>query len=139
MGNTVKEQKERLQQLSMRLGLTIRDIARIADMSEATLYHVTDKTRIMSGRTASKICYHLERVKGVLVNRDWLLNGDGEMFEGNHNVIPIESDEERPVPMAAEEEFAYGDTDWKAKYLALMEDYVKLQKENSELLKKMLQ
>lgn len=59
MGNTVKEQKERLQQLALRLGLTIRDIARIADMSEATLYHVTDETRIMSGRTASKICYHM--------------------------------------------------------------------------------
>ena len=139
MENTVKEQKERLQQLALRLGLTIRDIARIADMSEATLYHVTDETRIMSGRTASKICYHLERVKGVLVNRDWLLNGDGEMFEEKHNVVSFEMEEEKPMLMVAENEVEYGSTDWKAKYLALMEDYVKLQKEHSELLKKMLQ
>ena len=125
MGNSVKEQKERLLQLAMHLGLTIRDIARIANMSEATLYHVTDETRIMSGRTASKICHHMERVKGILVNRDWLLNGNGEMFMGRI-VKPYETEEEQPVAMAAEEPAEMGIVDWRAKYYELLEKYTAL-------------
>jgi hypothetical protein len=78
-------------------------------------------------------------VKGVLVNRDWLLNGDGEMLVEKHKVIPFDLEEEQMSSMAAEDEFEYESTDWKAKYLALMEEYVKLQKEHHGLLKKMLQ
>jgi hypothetical protein len=53
-------------------------------------------------------------------------------------VLPYATEEEGTMMMAAEEGVEYG-TDWKGKYLALLEKYTKLQDEHKELLKKMLQ
>ena len=128
MENTRKEQKERLQQLSLRLGLTLRDIARIADMSEATLYHITDQSRGLSDRTASKICYHLEREKGVVVNRKWILTGEGEMIDGKHSVPYTEEDIQ---PRIGEDS-----KDYREKYYELLEKYSELQDKYYKLIGK---
>ena len=128
MENTRKEQKERLQQLSLRLGLTLRDIARIADMSEATLYHITDQTRGISDRTASKICYHLEREKGVVVNREWILTGEGEMIDEKHSVPYTEEDTQ---PRIGEDS-----KDYREKYYELLEKYSELQDKYYKLIGK---
>jgi len=80
MENTETKQKERLQRLVSKYGMTLRDLARLAQMSEATLYHITDESRPLTPRTASKICYYMEREKGVAVNDQWLLTGKGEML-----------------------------------------------------------
>lgn len=128
MENTRKEQKERLQQLSLRLGLTLRDIARISDMSEATLYHITDQTRGLSDRTASKICYHLEREKGVVVNREWILTGEGEMIDEKHSLPYME---EGTQPRIVE-----GGKDYREKYYELLEKYSELQDKYYKLIGK---
>ena len=47
--------KERLQRLSEHLDMSVRGLATLAEMSEATLYHITDGTRDMSGRTAARL------------------------------------------------------------------------------------
>ena len=81
----------------------------------------------MSERTAARICYHLEKKKGIVVNRDWLLDGVGEMIDEKHSVLPYEQEEEeRGVLIAAEESAPYGEPDWKAKYFALLEKYTAL-------------
>ena len=49
--------------------------------------------------------------------------------------VPYSTDEEGGMPIAAEEQVPYGETDWKAKYLDLMERYIALQHEYTELLK----
>lgn len=122
MENTRKEQKERLQQLSLRLGLTLRDIARIADMSEATLYHITDQSRGLSDRTASKICYHLEREKGVVVNREWILTGEGEMIDEKHSLPYMEEDTQPRIEKKTGED----SKDYREKYYELLEKYSEL-------------
>ena len=118
MENTRKEQKERLQQLSLRLGLTLRDIARITGMSEATLYHITDQSRGLSDRTASKICYHLEREKGVVVNREWILTGEGEMIDEKHSLPYMEEDTQARIGEDSK--------DYREKYYELLEKYSEL-------------
>lgn len=128
MENTRKEQKERLQQLSLRLGLTLRDIARITGMSEATLYHITDQSRGLSDRTASKICYHLEREKGVVVNRKWILTGEGEMIDEKHSVPYTEEDIQ---PRIGEDS-----KDYREKYYELLEKYSELQDKYYKLIGK---
>ena len=89
----------------------------------------------MSERTAARICYHLEKKKGIVVNRDWLLDGVGEMIDEKHSVLPYEQDEEGGVLIAAEDDAPGGEPDWKAKYLDLMEQQIALQREYTELLK----
>ena len=115
--------------------MSVRKLAQFCNLSTATVYHITDNSSfVMSERTASRICYQLEKQKGILVNRDWLLNGTGEMINKPLSV-PDSTDEEGGMPIAAEEQVPYGDTDWKAKYLDLMERYIALQHEYTELLK----
>jgi transcriptional regulator with XRE-family HTH domain len=135
MKNTRKQQKERLQQLSLHLGLTLRDIARIADLSEATLYHVTDGTREMSGKTASRICNQLKQEKGVLVNRDWLLKGEGEMIDEKHTLPYKEEDTQPRIEKKNREDVE----DYREKYNELLEDYKKLVKINADLMNRYLE
>ena len=45
--------KERLHRLSEHFDVSVRGLAKLSEMSEATLYHITDQTRDMSGRTAA--------------------------------------------------------------------------------------
>lgn len=138
MENKPLTERERIDALVFRLGISIRQLAKIVDMNENTFYHITDNSRFgISERTASKICYNLEKKMSVVVNRQWLLTGEGDMIDEKHSVLPYNTEEESVMPMAAEEGVEYG-TDWKAKYLALLEKYTKLQDEHKELLKKLL-
>ena len=138
MENKPLTERERIDALVFRLGISIRQLAKIVDMNENTFYHITDNSRFgISERTASKICYNLEKKMSVVVNRQWLLTGEGDMIDEKLSVLPYAAEEESVMPMAAEEGVEYG-TDWKSKYLALLEKYTKLQDEHKELLKKML-
>ena len=139
MENKPLTERERIDALVFRLGISIRQLAKIVDMNENTFYHITDNSRFgISERTASKICYNLEKKMSVVVNRQWLLTGEGDMIDEKLSVLPYAAEEEGTVMMAAEDRENY-DTDWQAKYLALLEKYTKLQEEHKELLKKMLQ
>ena len=115
-------QKERLQRLAEHLDMSVRGLASLAEMSEATLYHITDQTRNMSGRTAARLCYQIERKRGVLVNRDWLLTGKGRML------VDIKPDKPTAevVSEAAEPDMEYDDVNYKEKYFALLEKYTAL-------------
>ena len=136
MEDNTSTQRGRLNALAVYLDMSVRKLAQFCNLSTATVYHITDNSSfVMSERTASRICYQLEKQKGILVNRDWLLNGAGEMINKPLSA-PYESNEEGSnVQMAAEEPSPYGDTDWKTKYLDLMERYIALQHEYTELLK----
>lgn len=121
-------QKERLQRLAEHLDMSVRGLAALAEMSEATLYHVTDGTRDMSGRTAARICYQLERKRGVLVDRDWLLTGKGQMLVDIKPAAPVSE----ALSEAAEPNMEYDDVDYKEKYFALLEKYTALLEERNK-------
>ena len=128
------EQKKRLEQLSIHLRINLIDLAEMAGLNKNTLYHVGSGVRgEMSERTAARICYHLEKKLGVHINRDWLLDGVGEMID-EHLSVPYDTEEERPMAMAAEEGAPYGEPDYKAKYLELMEEHLALQRRYMELI-----
>lgn len=133
----MKMQGQRLQNLIIHFKMTTRDLAKMIGLSENTLYKINSGLNEMSDRTAAKICYFLAREKGVSVNRQWLLTGDGTMFEGKE-VKQYERKEE-PMPVAAEESVDFGVDDYKKKYFTLLEEYSRLQAEYNALLKKMLQ
>ena len=79
MENKPLTERERIDALVFRLGISIRQLAKIVDMNENTFYHITDNSRFgISERTASKICYNLEKKMNVVVNRQWLLTGEIE-------------------------------------------------------------
>ena len=70
MENKPLTERERIDALVFRLGISIRQLAKIVDMNENTFYHITDNSRFgISERTASKICYNLEKKMSVVVNR----------------------------------------------------------------------
>ena len=121
-------QKERLQRLAEHLDMSVRGLASLAEMSEATLYHVTDGTRDMSGRTAARICYQLERKRGVLVDRDWLLTGKGQMLVNIKPAAPASG----ALYEAAEPDMEYDDVNYKEKYFALLEKYTALLEERDK-------
>ena len=121
-------QKERLQRLAEHLDMSVRGLAALAEMSEATLYHITDGTRDMSGRTAARICYQLERKRGVLVDRDWLLTGKGQMLVDIKPAAPASE----ALSEAAEPDMEYDDVNYKEKYFALLEKYTALLEERSK-------
>lgn len=135
-------EKERIEALSLYLDISIRRLAQITGMSEATFYHISDNSRFgISERTASRICYQLEKQRGIVVNRDWLLSGEGEMIIKDASVAPqnYESKREHIMQMAAERRDDSDPTDYKEKYLRLLEDYSALQKEHTALLIKLQQ
>ncbi len=117
--------KERLQRLSEHLDVSVRGLATLAEMSEATLYHITDGTRDMSGRTAARLCYQLEKKSGVLVNRDWLLTGNGQMLVDIKPAVPVSES----LSEAADFETEYEVENYKEKYFALLEKYTALLEE----------
>lgn len=121
------EQKKRLDELSIHLRVNLIDLAEMAGLNKNTLYHVGSGVRgEMSERTAARICYHLEKKKGIVVNRDWLLDGVGEMIDEKHSVLPYEQEEEGGALIAAEDAMPFGGTAWKDKYFALLEKYTAL-------------
>ena len=116
------------------LDMSVRGLAALAEMSEATLYHITDGTRDMAGRTAARICYQLEKKRGVLVNRDWLLTGKGKMLV---NIKPDAPATEivnvaEVLPEAAEPEQELDNVNYKEKYFALLEKYTALLEERDK-------
>ena len=121
-------QKERIQRLAEHLDMSVRGLASLAEMSEATLYHVTDGTRDMSGRTAARICYQLERKRGVLVDRDWLLTGKGQMLVDIKPAAPASE----ALSEAAEPDMEYDNVNYKEKYFALLEKYTALLEERNK-------
>ena len=141
MENKPLTERERIDALVFRLGISIRQLAKIVDMNENTFYHITDNSRFgISERTASKICYNLEKKMSVVVNRQWLLTGEGDMIDEKRSVLPYDTEEEGTTMMAAEDRVdESGLTPLMEKYHALLEKYTKLQEEHKELLKKMLQ
>ena len=126
--------KERLQRLSEHFDVSVRGLATLAEMSEATLYHITDGTRDMTGRTAARLCFQLEKKRGVLVDRDWLLTGRGRMLV---NIKPDAPAAEvvnvaDVVPEAAETEQELDNVNYKEKYFALLEKYTALLEERNK-------
>ena len=120
--------KERLQRLAEHLDISVRGLAALTEMSEATLYHITDGTRDMSGRTAARICYQLEKKRGVLVNRDWLLTGNGQMLVDIKPAVPVSE----ALSVAAEPETEIVSENYKEKYFALLEKYTALLEERDK-------
>ena len=124
MENKPLTERERINALVFRLGISIRKLAQIVDMNENTFYHISDNSRFgISERTASKICWSLEKKMNVIVNRQWLLTGEGEMIDEKRSILPNLNED---VTMAAEEPAEYGMTDWRAKYIELLEKYTSL-------------
>ena len=61
MENKPLTERERIDALVFRLGISIRQLAKIVDMNENTFYHITDNSRFgISERTASKSCSGIE-------------------------------------------------------------------------------
>ncbi len=126
--------KERLQRLSEHFDMSVRGLATLAEMSEATLYHITDGTRDMSGRTAARLCYQLERKRGVVVDRDWLLTGRGKMLVNIKPDAPVAEvvNVAEVLPEAAEPEQELDNVNYKEKYFALLEKYTALLEERDK-------
>ena len=128
------EQKQRLEKLVIHLKINLIDLAAMAGLDRNTIYHIGSGIRgLMSERTASRICYHLEKKLGIVVNREWLLNGTGEMIDTEHSTFTYEQDEQ-PLPVAAEKGADYDSPDYREKYMQLMEEYLALQKKYTTLL-----
>lgn len=127
-------QKQRLEQLIIHLKMNLVDLAKLAGLNKNTLYHVgSGEKSELTERTAGRICYHLEKRRGIVVNREWLLNGTGEMIDELHSINLYDQEEENPSLLAAEGA-DFGSPDYKQKYLSLMEDHLALQKKYTSLL-----
>lgn len=124
------EQKQRLEQLVIHLKMNMVDLADLSGLNKNTLYHVGsgEKSEITE-RSVARICYHLEKKRGIVVNREWLLDGIGEMIDEQHSVPVYAQDDDNPLLDAAEEE-----SDYREKYMRLMEDHLSLQKKYTTLL-----
>ena len=121
------EQKHRLEQLVIHLKMNMVDLAELAGLNKNTLYHVgSGNNSEITERSVARICYHLEKKRGIVVNRQWLLDGVGEMIDEAHSVEGGELEKEVHVQAAADNFEQYGEPDWKAKYFALLEKYTAL-------------
>lgn len=118
------------------LKTTTRDLAKLTGLHENTLYKICCAHNTISNRTAARICFNIEKDLGIVINRQWLINGEGSMLDEKLSTPPpYKSDEdEQPLPMAAEEGAEFGSPDYREKYMRLMEDYLALQKKYTALL-----
>ncbi len=122
-------ERERINQLTFYLNISIRQLAKIVGMNENTFYHISDNSRFgITEKTATKICNNLKKKVGLNVNRDWLLTGEGEMILEE---LPPKTIEAKPVEKTTEQ-----DIDWREKYYSLLEKYVKLQERRIAILEK---
>lgn len=128
-------QGKRLEDLIILLNTTTRDLANIVGVYENTLYKITCGHNKMSSRTASRICYKVERELGVSINRQWLLTGEGSMLN-EQSALPhkYSSGETDPSAMISGGELEITDSEWKAKYNALLEKYNALLEKYTDLL-----
>ena len=108
--------------------MSVRGLATLAEMSEATLYHITDGTRDMSGRTAARLCYQLEKKRGLMVDRNWLLTGKGRMLVDIKPDAPAAEvvNAADVLSEAAEPDEEYDNVNYKEKSFALLEKYTAL-------------
>jgi len=127
-------QAKRMEDLIVYLKTTARELAKLTGVHENTLYKICCAHNTISNRTAARICFNIEKALGIVINRQWLINGTGEMIDGQHSVIPYEQEEEQPLPMVAEEGAEFGSPDYREKYMRLMEEYLALQKKYTALL-----
>lgn len=122
-------QRDRLELLVIHLKTTLSDLAKLVGLNKNTLYHVgSGKRGEMSDRTATRICYSLKKKRGVTVNKQWLLTGEGEMIIEE---LPPKTIEAKIVEKTTEQ-----DIDWREKYCSLLEEFVKLQERYIALLEK---
>ena len=129
------EQKQRLEQLIIHLKMNLVDLAELAGLNKNTLYHVgSGKKSEITERSVARICYHLEKKRGIMVNRQWLLNGTGEMIDKDLSNSPYEHEEDHPHLTAAEEEPDFDSQNYREKYLQLVEEHLKLQNKYTALL-----
>lgn len=122
-------QRDRLELLVIHLKTTLSDLAKLVGLNKNTLYHVgSGKRGEMSDRTATRICYSLRKKRGVNVNKQWLLTGEGEMIIEE---LPPKTIEAKIVEKTMEQ-----DIDWRERYCSLLEEFVKLQERHIALLEK---
>ena len=128
------EQKQRLEQLVIHLKMNLVDLANLTGLNKNTLYHVGsgEKSEITE-RSVARICYHLEKKRGIVVNREWLLHGTGEMIDEKLST-PLPYNNKQQINMAAEDEAELSLPDYREKYMRLMEEHLALQKKYSALL-----
>ena len=80
------DQKKRLEQLVIHLRMNLVDLAKLAGLNKNTIYHVGSGVRgNMSEKTAARIEYNVRTKLGVFVNKEWLLEGVGEMIVENNS------------------------------------------------------
>lgn len=129
-------QAKRMEELIVYLKTTARELAKLTGVHENTLYKICCAHNTISNRTAARICFNIEKTLGIVINRQWLINGEGSMLDKKLSTPPpYNSDEdEQPLPMAAEEGAEFGSPDYREKYLRLMEEYLALQKKYTALL-----
>ena len=128
------EQKQRLEQLVIHLKMNLVDLANLTGLNKNTLYHVGsgEKSEITE-RSVARICYHLEKKRGIVVNREWLLHGTGEMIDEKLST-PQPYNNKQQINMAAEDEAEFSLPDYREKYMQLMEEHLALQKKYTALL-----
>jgi transposase len=120
-------QAKRMEELIVYLKTTTRELAKLAGVHENTLYKICCAHNTISNRTAARICFNVEKHLGIVINRQWLINGEGSMLDDKLSTPPpYKSDEDEQLsPMVAEEDDPY-DINWKDKYYALLEKYTDL-------------
>lgn len=121
-------QRDRLELLIIHLNTTLCGLAKTVGVSKNTLYQVSSREGALSENTAAKICYFLKKKKGVNVNKQWLLTGEGEMIIEE---LPPKPNEAKTVEKPAEQ-----DIYWREKYYNLLEKYAKLQERRIEFIEK---
>lgn len=129
-------QAKRMEDLIVYLKTTTRELAKLTGIHENTLYKICCAHNTISNRTAARICFNIEKALGIVINRQWLINGEGPMLDEELSTPPpykSYEDEQLP-PMVAEEGAEFGSPDYREKYLQLMEEYLALQKKYTALL-----
>lgn len=134
MNKTNLTPKQRIQELGFYLDLSSRALAQIVGINENTLYHITDESLGISPRTATKICFHLEKKKGVHINKNWLLTGEGEMI--NEKPVVTQKKDEDNTPTSIEKKNGEDIEDYCEKYYRLLEEYNNLMKRYLKLIEK---
>lgn len=129
-------QAKRMEDLIVYLKTTTRDLAKLAGIHENTLYKICCAHNTISNRTAARICFNIEKALGIVINRQWLLNGEGPMINEDLSTPPpyMSDEDEQPSPMVAEEGAEFGSPDYREKYMQLMEEYLALQKKYTAVL-----
>ena len=74
-------QAKRMEELIVYLKTTARELAKITGVHENTLYKICCAHNTISNRTAARICFNIEKTLGIVINRQWLINGEGSMLD----------------------------------------------------------